>query len=70
LIDPTKEIPAFIEAVDAGMTSMQRVQREQGLDPEVIRAERVQDIEKDKEAKLPARVPATKPPTVNVTQGG
>jgi hypothetical protein len=52
------------------MTSMQRVQREQGLDPEVIRAERVQDIEKDKEAKLPARVPATKPPTVNVTQGG
>lgn len=70
LIDPTKEIPAFIEAVDAGMTSMQRVQREQGLDPEVIRAERVQDIEKDTEAKLPARVPAAKPPTLNVTQGG
>lgn len=70
LIDPTKEIPAFIEAVDAGMTSMQRVQREQGLDPEVIRAERVQDIEKDKEAQLPARVPAIKPATVNVTQGG
>lgn len=70
LIDPTKEIPAFIEAVDAGMTSMQRVQREQGLDPEVIRAERVQDMEKDKEANLPVRAPAVKPPTINLTPGG
>ncbi len=69
LIDPTKEIPAFIDAVDAGMTSMQRVQREQGLDPEVIRKERVQDIELDFAAKLPVRLPAAKPPQINVTQG-
>lgn len=69
LIDPTKEIPAFIEAVDSGMTSMQRVQREQGLDPEVIRKERVQDLELDAAAKLPARTPVAKPPQINVTQG-
>ena len=52
------------------MTSMQRVQREQGLDPEVIRAERVQDMEKDKEAQLPVRTPAARPPTINLTPGG
>ena len=69
LIDPTKEIPAFIEAVDAGMTSMQRVQRELGLDPAVIRKERVQDIELDAAAELPVRVPVAKPPPVIVKQG-
>lgn len=71
LIDPTKEIPAFIEAVDAGMTSMQRVQREQGLDPEVIRAERLQDLEKDREAGLPPRTAAPKAPApaANAAQG-
>lgn len=69
LIDPTKEIPAFIEAVDAGMTSMQRVQREQGYDPEVIRKERVQDRDLDKAENLPPRIPVAKPPQINVTQG-
>lgn len=66
LIDPTKEIPAMIEAVDAGMTSMQRTQRELGLDPEVIRQERKQDLEKDAAEKLPPRTVAPKaPPPVN-----
>lgn len=69
LIDPSKEIPAMIDAVDAGMNSMQRLQREQGLDPDVIRRERAQDMELDQAAKLPARVPAVKPPQFNLTQG-
>lgn len=69
LIDPTKEIPAYIEAADAGMTSMQRIQREQGLDPDVIRRERVEDMQLDNEAGLAPRVPSPKPPAINVNTG-
>ncbi|PHS21746.1 MAG: phage portal protein [Robiginitomaculum sp.] len=43
LIDPTKEIPAMIKQVEKGVTSLQRVQRGLGLDPETIRKEREED---------------------------
>lgn len=56
LIDPTKEIPAMIAEVEGGMSSMQRQQRRMGYDPEVIRRERVEDMEKDKAAGLPSLV--------------
>jgi len=68
LIDPTREIPASIDAVDAGLTSMQRTQRQMGYDPEIIRRERVQDLEMDAAAGLSPRVPAAKPPQISVTQ--
>jgi len=43
MVDPTKEIPAAIKEIDAGLTSRQRKQRELGLDPDVVAAERVED---------------------------
>ncbi len=56
LIDPTKEIPALVAEVEGGLSSMQRQQRRLGYDPEVIRRERKEDMEKDKEAGLPTIV--------------
>lgn len=70
LIDPAREIPANIDAVDAGLVSMQRTQRQMGYDPDVIRRERVQDMALDAAAKLPLRIPAVKaPPVVDPNQG-
>lgn len=54
LVDPTKEIPAMIEEIDAGLNSRQRTQRELGRDPDTIRQEREQDAEADKAAGLNA----------------
>ncbi|MEO1949673.1 phage portal protein [Thioclava sp.] len=48
LVDPTKEIPAMIEEIDAGLNSRQGVQRELGRDPDRIREERQQDAEADR----------------------
>jgi lambda family phage portal protein len=53
LIDPTKEIPALRTAVDAGFLSRARVQRQLGVNPETVRAERADDLKKDKDAGLP-----------------
>jgi len=53
LIDPTKEIPAMIAEVEGGISSMQRQQRRLGYDPDVIRRERIEDMEKDIAAGLP-----------------
>lgn len=66
LIDPTKEIPAMIEEIDAGLSSRQRKQRELGYDPEVIRRERVADIQNDTAAKLPPPVTKERPQQVQV----
>ena len=52
LIDPTKEIPAIIKKVDAGLSSLQREQRQLGLDPEVIAREREDDAARA--ASMPA----------------
>lgn len=43
LIDPAKEIGAAIQEIDAGLTSLQRKQREMGHDPDVIARERAED---------------------------
>ena len=53
LIDPSKEIGAAIEEIDAGLNSRQRKQREKGLDPDVIARERAEDAARD--AVLPQR---------------
>lgn len=47
LIDPSKEIGAAVEEIEAGLTSRQRKQREMGLDPEVIARERAEDAARD-----------------------
>lgn len=63
LVDPTREIPAMIEEVEAGLNSRQGVQRELGRDPARIRAERIQDAEDD--SRLgggPTPPPAITPP--------
>ncbi|MFC3569191.1 phage portal protein [Paracoccus simplex] len=52
LVDPTKEIPAMIEEIDAGLNSRQGVQRELGRDPDRIREERVKDQQADKDDGL------------------
>ncbi|WP_406870458.1 phage portal protein [Thioclava sp. 'Guangxiensis'] len=52
LVDPTKEIPAMVKEVEAGLNSRQRTQRELGRDPDTIRAERAQDAQADKAAGL------------------
>lgn len=57
LIDPEGEVSAMITQIDAGLTSRQRVQRTLGFDPDVIREERVEDIEEDKAVNLPPPAP-------------
>jgi len=47
LIDPSKEIGAAIDEIDAGLTSRQRKQREMGYDPDVIARERAEDAARD-----------------------
>lgn len=44
LVDPTKEIPAMIKEIDAGLLSLQRAQRMRGRDPAIIRVERAEDL--------------------------
>ena len=68
LVDPTKEIPAMIEEVEAGLNSRQRTQRELGRDPDTIRAERKQDADADRDAGLPAVAPRPVAPAT-VTEG-
>ncbi len=60
LIDPTREIPAMIEEMEAGLSSRQRTQRELGRDPDTIRAERVEDEKKDRDAGLAPVAPAAR----------
>ena len=43
LIDPTKEIPAIIKKVEAGLSSLSREQRAMGYDPQTIARERAED---------------------------
>ncbi|OWJ69828.1 phage portal protein [Haematobacter massiliensis] len=58
LVDPTKEIPAMVEEVEAGIASRQGVQRELGRDPDRIREERRQDKEADAAAGLSQPAPS------------
>lgn len=54
MVDPNKEIPAIEKSIAAGLTSRQRAQRQMGLDPEQVRAERVEDAARDAAAGLVA----------------
>ncbi|SHG01571.1 phage portal protein, lambda family [Pseudosulfitobacter pseudonitzschiae] len=44
LVDPTKEIPAIIKKVEAGLSSLSREQRAMGLDPDTVARERAEDL--------------------------
>lgn len=48
LIDPTREVKAMTAQIDAKLTSRQRVIRQLGGDPAVVRAERLEDSKDDK----------------------
>jgi lambda family phage portal protein len=60
VIDPAKEIPAAIKEIEAGITSRSRKQRELGLDPAKVHAERLEDLIRDKEVE--AATPKAKEP--------
>jgi lambda family phage portal protein len=57
LIDPSKEIGAAIDEIDAGLTSRQRKQREMGYDPDVIARERAEDAARDGAPARPTSQP-------------
>jgi capsid protein len=52
MIDPTREIPALISAVRAGIMSLSEVQRSFGYVPEEIIAELAIDMQRAKDAGL------------------
>ena len=52
MIDPTREIPALIDAVRAGLMSLSEVQRSFGYVPEEVIAELALDVERAKAAGL------------------
>lgn len=58
MIDPTREIPALLEAVRAGFMSLSEVQRSFGYVPEEVIAELAQDVERAKQAGLTLSIDA------------
>jgi capsid protein len=54
MIDPTKEIPVIIEAVQGGLMSLSEAHRMLGRDPEEVFAEYQQDVERWKGIPLAA----------------
>ena len=61
MVDPTKEIPAKLKAVDGKLISRQRAQRELGYDPDLIRREITEDQQKDAVEPRVEAVPDAKP---------
>ncbi|MEQ3678961.1 phage portal protein [Pseudophaeobacter sp.] len=59
LVDPTKEIPAIIKKISAGLSSLQREQRRMGLDPETITRERQEDAARDPGPDVAGETPKT-----------
>lgn len=70
LVDPTKEIPAMIEEMNAGLSSRQRQQRELGYDPGVIRRERAEDAEGDRLANAAAGPSGSPAPKAKKSKDG
>lgn len=68
MIDPTREIPALISAVRAGIMSLSEVQRAFGYVPEEVIAELAADIERAKRAGLTLSVDAGLVSDSGVTQ--
>jgi lambda family phage portal protein len=60
IVDPAKELDPVIKEIGEGITSLQRAQRERGLDPDEIAAERAEDAERLK-AFAPKEDPPAKP---------
>lgn len=58
LIDPTKEIPAIVAKIEAGLTSRSREQRAMGLDPETIARERAEDAAREPDLGRTPAAPA------------
>jgi capsid protein len=54
MIDPAKEIGAAVDEIEAGLTSLQRKQRELGYDPDVIAREREEDGKRGAGQSAPA----------------
>jgi capsid protein len=54
MIDPAKEIGAAVDEIEAGLTSLQRKQRELGYDPDVIAREREEDGQRGGGQSAPA----------------
>ncbi|APG45688.1 phage portal protein [Phaeobacter porticola] len=54
MIDPAKEIGAAVDEIEAGLTSLQRKQRELGYDPDVIAREREEDANRGGTPAAPA----------------
>jgi lambda family phage portal protein len=52
LVDPSKEIPAMVAEIDAGLASRQHMQRELAYDPARVRREREEDQRLDAAAGL------------------
>jgi capsid protein len=68
MIDPTREIPALIDAVRAGIMSLSEVQRSFGYVPEEVIAELALDVERAKQAGLTLSVDAGLVSGAGVTQ--
>ena len=68
MIDPTREIPALIAAVRAGIMSLSEVQRAFGYVPEEVIAELASDIDRAKQAGLTLSVDAGLVSDSGVTQ--
>jgi capsid protein len=69
MIDPTREIPALIDAIRAGLMSLSEVQRSFGYVPDEVRAELAQDIERARAAGLTLSVDAGLVSDSGVAQG-
>lgn len=78
IVDPTREIPAMIEAIEGGLASRQGTVRSLGYDPERLLEEQAQDLKdaqrlglsfgKSTPAAAPAAAPAQPAPAVDVNQ--
>jgi capsid protein len=68
MIDPTREIPALIDAVRAGIMSLSEVQRAFGYVPEEVITELAQDMERAKRAGLTLSVDPGLVSAAGVTQ--
>jgi capsid protein len=68
MIDPTREIPALIDAVRAGIMSLSEVQRSFGYVPEEVIAELALDVERAKQAGLTLSIDAGLVSDSGVTQ--
>jgi lambda family phage portal protein len=61
-VDPERERKAEIMAVEAGFTSRSAIVRSHGLDPDLVDAERQQDLQRERALGLPSAEPTRERP--------